>query len=76
MRYFFGVDVGGTSVKIGLFTEEGEILDKWEIKTRRENKGEAILPDIAASLKNKIAEKKIDDADIRGIGIGVPAPVT
>jgi len=76
MRYCFGVDVGGTSVKIGLFTEAGEILDKWEIKTRKENQGEAILPDIAASLKDKIAEKGLDAGKIRGIGIGVPAPVT
>ena len=45
MKYCFGVDVGGTSIKIGLFTVEGNILDKWEIKTRRENKGEAILPE-------------------------------
>ena len=47
MKYCFGVDVGGTSVKLGLFTTDGEILDKWEIPTRKENKGEAILPDIA-----------------------------
>lgn len=76
MRYCFGVDVGGTSVKIGLFTVEGNILDKWEIKTRKENGGEAILPDIAASLAEKIKEKHIAPAEIKGIGIGIPAPVT
>lgn len=54
MKYCFGVDVGGTSVKMGLFTVEGNILDKWEIRTRTENEGEAILPDIADSLNGKI----------------------
>ena len=46
MKYCFGVDIGGTTVKIGLFTTEGELLEKWEIKTRTENHGEAILPDV------------------------------
>ena len=46
MKYCFGVDIGGTTVKLGLFTTEGEIVDKWEIKTRTENQGEAVLPDI------------------------------
>lgn len=76
MKYCFGVDVGGTSIKIGLFTVQGNVLDKWEIKTRRENGGEAILPDIAASLKDKIQEKGLDAGEIKGIGIGIPAPVT
>ena len=43
MKYCFGVDVGGTTVKLGLFTVEGELLDKWEIKTYTENEGERIL---------------------------------
>ena len=76
MKYCFGVDVGGTSVKLGLFTTDGEILDKWEIPTRKENKGEAILPDIAESLRKKIEERQIDKGEIKGIGIGIPAPVT
>ena len=45
MKYCFGIDIGGTTVKMGLFQEDGELLDKWEIKTRTENQGEAILPD-------------------------------
>ena len=59
MKYCFGVDIGGTTVKMGLFTTEGDLLDKWEIKTRTENGGEAILPDIARSLQEKMEEKKI-----------------
>ena len=47
MKYCFGADVGGTTIKLGLFTVDGEILDKWEIITRTENEGESILQDIA-----------------------------
>ena len=75
MKYCFGVDIGGTTVKLGLFTTEGEIVDKWEIKTRTENQGEAVLPDIAASLNEKLEEKQIPKDEVEGIGVGVPAPV-
>ena len=56
MNYIFGVDLGGTTVKMGVFSEEGQIIDKWEIKTRTENAGEAILSDIATSVLKKISE--------------------
>ena len=75
MKYCFGVDIGGTTVKLGLFTAGGEIVDKWEIKTRTENQGEAVLPDIAEALNAKLAEKKIGRDEVEGIGVGVPAPV-
>ena len=58
MKYCFGVDIGGTTVKLGLFTTDGEIVDKWEIKTRTENQGEAVLPDIVEALREKLEEKK------------------
>lgn len=73
--YCFGIDVGGTSVKCGLFRTNGELLDKWEIPTRTENQGEAILPDIAKAIEGKINEKQIDKEDIEGVGIGIPGPV-
>lgn len=75
MKYCFGVDIGGTTVKMGLFQNDGTLLDKWEIVTRTENQGEAILPDIALSLKNKCEEFKLASTDVVGIGVGVPAPV-
>ncbi len=74
-KYVFGVDVGGTTVKMGYFDMEGNVIDKWEIPTRTENNGENILPDIAASINAKIADANIDKADIAGVGIGVPGPV-
>ena len=74
-KYVFGVDVGGTTVKMGLFTAEGELLDKWEIKTRTEDGGKYVLPDIADSIKSKMAEKNIAADATEGVGIGVPGPV-
>ncbi|MDO4322774.1 MAG: ROK family glucokinase [Lachnospiraceae bacterium] len=74
-KYCFGIDVGGTTVKCGLFTVNGEVLDKWEIKTRTEDNGVNILPDVAETILQKIAEKKIDKELVAGIGIGVPGPV-
>lgn len=74
-KYCFGVDLGGTTVKMGLFTIEGVLLDKWEIVTRTENNGENILSDIAASLQEKMNEKQLGQNDVTGIGIGVPGPV-
>ena len=49
-KYCFGIDVGGTSVKCGLFQTDGVLVEKWEIPTRKENSGEAILPDIAKTI--------------------------
>lgn len=72
----FGIDIGGTTVKLGLFTVDGELLDKWEIITRKEENGSYILQDINDSLNNKMVEKSITKDEIEGIGIGVPGPVT
>ena len=73
-KYCFGIDVGGTTVKMGLFTTEGELLDKWEIPTRKEDGGAYILNDVAASVEAKLAEKNIEKEDVAGAGIGVPGP--
>lgn len=75
MRYCFGVDVGGTTIKIGFFQEDGVLKDKWEIITRKEHAGEKILPDIAESILKKLEEYKVDKAEIVGVGVGVPAPI-
>ena len=72
-KYCYGIDIGGTTVKIGLFQTDGTLLDKWEIITRTANGGEAILPDIAESVQNKLNEKGISKEDVVGLGVGVPA---
>ena len=74
-KYCFGVDVGGTTVKLGLFSTEGALLDKWEIKTYTEDGGKKILPDIAESILAKLEEKGIDKDEVVGVGIGIPGPV-
>ncbi len=75
MKYCFGVDVGGTTIKMGLFSTDGNVLDKWEIPSRTENEGEAVLPDIADAIMKKAEERGILNEDIEGVGIGIPAPV-
>ncbi|MBE6920341.1 MAG: ROK family glucokinase [Ruminococcaceae bacterium] len=75
MKYGFGVDLGGTTVKIAFFDQTGTMLDKWEIPTVTANNGSQILPDIAASVLNYLEDKKISREQIIGIGIGVPGPV-
>ena len=74
-KYCFGIDVGGTTVKCGLFDHSGEVLDKWEIPTRTEDHGIHILPDVADTIEKKILEKQLDRSDVTGIGIGIPGPV-
>lgn len=73
--YAFGVDLGGTSVKLGLFQTDGTLMEKWEIPTRTENHSENLLPDIAQSLMGKLAHNGIAAEDVAGIGIGVPGAV-
>lgn len=73
--YAFGVDIGGTTVKMGFFTTEGVLEDAWEIPTRTEENGAHILDDIAASIEKKIAEKGITKDDVAGVGLDVPGPV-
>ena len=74
-EYCFGIDVVGTTVKCGLFSVKGDILDKWEIPTRTENNGVNILPDVAAAIDAKIQEKGIARDTIAGVGVGIPGPV-
>ena len=74
-NYAFGVDIGGTTVKIGLFDREGCVLDKWEIPTRKDNEGTSILPDVAQSLLDKMKEKGIGQEELVGIGVGAPCAV-
>lgn len=74
-KYVFGVDIGGTTVKMGFFEEDGNLLQKWEIPTRTENSGEAILPDVADSIKMRMESQGIGKADVLGVGIGAPGPI-
>ncbi len=74
-KYAFGVDIGGTTVKMGFFETNGNLLDTWEIPTRTIESGKYILGDIAEAVEQKLEEKRISKLDVEGIGMGVPGPV-
>ena len=73
--YCFGIDIGGTTVKCGLFQTDGELCEKWELVTRTEENGKEILPDVAKAILDKMAEQQIGKDQVSGVGIGVPGPV-
>jgi len=74
-KYAFGVDIGGTTVKLGLFNKDAEILRKWEITTTKENGGSQILPDVADSILSVMSELNIAKEEVIGVGVGTPGPV-
>ena len=76
MKYGFGIDLGGTTVKVAFFDKEGKLQCKWEIPTRTENGGSLILPDIAKTIEAFLTQNKVSKEDIIGVGIGVPGPVS
>lgn len=75
MKYAVGVDLGGTTVKMGIFTEDAKLVTKWEIKTRKEENGKYILGDIAASIGETLEQNGISKEDVTGIGMGVPGAI-
>lgn len=75
VKYVFGVDIGGTTVKMGLFDIKGELLKMWEIETRTQENGKYILDDIADSIKETMKEKNISVEEVAGVGMDVPGPV-
>ena len=74
-EYAFGIDLGGTTAKIGLFTTSGALLEKWEVATDTSNAGEHILENLAAAILGKMKEQSIQPGQVEGVGIGVPGPV-
>lgn len=74
-KYIWGVDVGGTTVKVGLFMSDGELVDRLVVVTRKENHGENILKDIAKSIEEYLQTHNIDKEEVLGIGLAMPGPV-
>lgn len=74
-EYAFGIDLGGTTAKVGLFTTTGSLLEKWEVPTDTSNAGEHILANLAAAIQNKMTEKGLTANEVEGVGIGVPGPI-
>lgn len=71
----FGIDIGGTAVKVGMFNEEGKLLGQWSFATRKTNNGKDILKDSARFILDKIKELNLNKEKVVGIGVGVPGPV-
>ena len=67
-EYAFGIDLGGTTAKIGLFTTAGALLEKWEVPTDTSNAGEHILENLAAAIMGKMQEKAIPAEQVEGVG--------
>ena len=74
-RYCYGVDIGGTGIKVGLFDMEGNILEKWVIATRKTDNGKDILKDAADFIMSKSEEKGLTKEQIQGVGVALPGPV-
>lgn len=68
-----GIDVGGTTVKVGMFELDGTLVKKWEVPTRKEENGKYILPDVAASIRKVLNEQNISLNEVAGAGLGSPA---
>jgi glucokinase len=75
-NYGFGLDLGGTTCKCGLFTTAGELVEKWEVPTDTSNGGANILKNLAQAVLTKMEEKGITADDVSGVGIGIPGPVS
>ena len=74
-KYVFGIDVGGTTIKCGLFSSKGEMLESWEIVTNKADNGDHIISDIAATIQSKCQEKGINMDEVEGVDVVVPGPV-
>jgi glucokinase len=72
----FGIDIGGTTIKCGVFTQAGDLLKKDEIPTRKDNGGSLILNDIKDYIEQFMKENDISKDDVIGVGMGVPGAVT
>ncbi|UFT97776.1 ROK family glucokinase [Radiobacillus kanasensis] len=71
-KFLVGIDIGGTSIKMAVFEDDGTIIDKWEIPTNKDNQGVSIPGDIWTSLENKLKEHSIDPKEVQGMGVGAP----
>ncbi|MBQ4304211.1 MAG: ROK family protein, partial [Lachnospiraceae bacterium] len=73
--YAYGIDVGGTTVKCGLFQVDGTYVESWEIPTRTVDNGKNVVPDIAETIRKNMEEHGLTKKEVAGVGIGVPGPV-
>ena len=70
-----GIDLGGTTAKIGILSQSGDILSKWELSTDISEEGTKIVPNIIQSIKAYLDSEKLSSEDFLGIGMGTPGTV-
>lgn len=71
---FVGIDVGGTSVKEGLFTREGELLGKVSVPTPA-LVDEAGYAAVTGGIEQLLSQAQAPVESLRGVGLAVPCPV-
>ncbi|GAB6447079.1 glucokinase [Bacillus cereus] len=71
-KWYVGVDIGGTTIKLAFIDTMGNIMNKWEIPTNIHDNGLHIVPDIWNSILNKLSELHEDKELLLGIGVGAP----
>ncbi|MCK3923406.1 ROK family glucokinase [Streptococcus suis] len=74
-KKIIGIDLGGTSVKLAILTTDGEIQEKWSIKTNILDEGSHIVPDIIDSIKHRFETHGLTKDDFLGVGMGSPGVV-
>ncbi|GAA3024487.1 ROK family glucokinase [Tetragenococcus solitarius] len=74
-KKIMGIDLGGTTVKFAILTTEGEIQQKWSIKTNILDEGSHIVPDIIKSINHRLDLYDMKAQDFIGIGMGTPGSV-
>lgn len=75
MKTIFGVDIGGTEIKTGMFSEDCRLIEKWSVKTDLSDQGSHIIEDVAAGIRAHMEQRGISSEDVLGIGMGIPGPV-
>ncbi|HGD0587804.1 TPA: ROK family glucokinase [Streptococcus agalactiae] len=74
-KKLLGIDLGGTTIKFGILTLEGEVQEKWAIETNTLENGRHIVSDIVESLKHRLSLYGLTKDDFLGIGMGSPGAV-
>ena len=74
-RKIIGIDLGGTSVKFAILTREGEVQEKWSIKTNILDEGSHIVDDMIESINHRLRLLGLGAEDFIGIGMGSPGVV-
>jgi glucokinase len=75
MKKLIGIDLGGTTVKFAILTEEGQIQQKWSIETDIQNEGQHVVPNIIESINRRLNMYGLTSTDFLGIGMGSPGTV-